>query len=356
MNEMIQKVIANMEEEGLDQILVSSPSSLLYLAGIHVAPGERLCAMVIGTDGTCRLYGNRLFALSESGDYEVIEYDDTDDSVSVLEKGIKPGKLGIDKFWPGGFAVRLMEKRPDVRLVLGSAPVDEARMYKTPDEIRKMKASSLANDRAIEKTMYGLRLGETEADVADRYLKNAKAEGASGNSFDALICFGPNAAEPHHETGMDVLKTGDAVILDVGLLLDGYCSDMTRTCFMGGMTDEQKKVYDIVRKANAAGRAMAKPGIPLSEVDRAARDVITAEGYGEYFLHRTGHGIGLQVHEPPDVSASSKDIIIKPGMCFSVEPGVYLKGRFGVRIEDLVAITENGAETLNELPREPLIF
>ena len=143
-----------------------------------------------------------------------------------------------------------------------------------------------------------------------------------------------------------MLKNGDSVILDVGLVLDDYCSDMTRTVFCGAPTDEQKRVYDLVLRANEAGRRAVRPGVPLKEIDRAARSVIEDAGYGAYFIHRTGHGIGLDVHEFPDVSASS-EAVCAPGMVFSVEPGVYLPGRFGVRIEDLVAVTEDGGETLN---------
>lgn len=356
MNERIAKVLSNMDRAGLDQILVSAPASIKYLTGLQVGPGERLCALLIRSNGQVTLHANRLFALEKGQDFDLVEHDDTDDCIAVMQRDIKPGRLGIDKVWPSGFAVRLMDQRPDVRLALGSAPVDEARMCKTPDEIEKMRLSSLANDRATQKALSAMLLGETEKQAADRYSACAVAEGASGNSFAPLICFGPGAAEPHHDTSADVrLKNGDAVIMDVGLLLDGYCSDMTRTCFMGAMTDEQKKVYDIVRAANEAGRAAAKPGIPLSEIDRAARDVITKAGYGEYFLHRTGHGIGLEVHEPPDVSATSSQIAL-PGMVFSVEPGIYLKGKFGVRIEDLVAITQDGAVTLNELHSEPMVI
>ncbi len=355
MNERIAKVLSNMEKAGLKQILVSAPASIRYLTGLRVGPGERLCALVINDDAQVTLHTNRLFAVEQGPDFTLVEHDDTDDCIAVLERDIRPGVLGIDKVWPGGFAVRLMDKRPDVKLALGSAPVDDARMLKTPAEIEKMRLSSLANDRATEKALRAMVLGETEKDAADRYTACALAEGGSGWSFEPLICFGPGAAEPHHETSNIALKSGDAVIMDVGLLLDGYCSDMTRTAFMGGMTDEQKRVYDLVRAANEAGRAAAKPGVPLCEIDRAARDVITKGGYGEYFLHRTGHGIGMEVHEPPDVSATSK-LIAQPGMIFSVEPGIYLKGKFGVRIEDLVAITETGAITLNEMHREPMIL
>ena len=355
MNDRIAKVLSNMEKAGLDQILVSAPASIKYLTGLGVGPGERLCALLLNSNGQVTLHGNRLFVLEKGADFDLVEHDDTDDCIAVLEKDIKAGRLGVDKVWPSGFAVRLMDMRPDVKLALGSAPVDDARMLKTADEIEKMRLSSLANARATEKALMGMTLGEKETDAAARYLSCAKEQGASGCSFPALICFGPGAAEPHHDTAEVELKKGDAVIMDVGLLLNGYCSDMTRTCFMGGMTDEQKKVYDLVRAANEAGRAAAKPGVPLCEIDKAARDVIAKAGYGDYFLHRTGHGIGLEVHEPPDVSATSRQIAM-PGMVFSVEPGIYLKGKFGVRIEDLVAITEDGAITLNQMHREPMIL
>ncbi len=144
------------------------------------------------------------------------------------------------------------------------------------------------------------------------------------------------------------------MILDVGLNLDHALSDMTRTVFFGSATDEQKAVYEIVREANAAGKAKVAPGVPLSEIDRAARSVIERAGYGEHFLHRTGHGLGLEVHEPPDVSAASP-YVAQPGMVFSVEPGVYLPGKFGVRVEDLVLVTGDGCECLNELDRDFLV-
>ena len=190
-----------------------------------------------------------------------------------------------------------------------------------------------------------------ESDVADLYKQISAGLGSSKPSFAPLICFGANCAEPHHDTDASLLKTGDSVILDVGLTWQSYCSDMTRTVFMGTPTDEQKRVYDIVRAANDAGRAAVRPGIPLKEVDRVARKVIEDAGYGPQFIHRTGHGIGLEVHEFPDVSATS-EVIAKPGMIFSVEPGIYLPGKFGVRVEDLVVVTEDGCETLNAAPKD----
>ena len=347
----ISRVIENMNACGLSQILVTATPSVYYLTGKWVSPGERMLALYLNADGDVRLFANRLFALGGNTDVPLVEFDDTEDSVALLAGHVKPGKIGIDKTWPSQFTIRLMEAMPNAQPVLGSAPVDDARMCKDAQEIELMRESSRMNDEAIVRTMAQLHEGMTELELQDAYLKNAKAVGGEGGSFTPITCFGANCAEPHHDNDESRLKKGDAVILDVGLLHGRYCSDMTRTVFFGSATDEQRKVYDIVRRANEAGRAAVRPGVPMCEFDRAARKVIEDAGYGKYFIHRTGHGIGLEVHEHPDNSATSQ-IIARPGMCFSVEPGAYLPGSFGVRIEDLVTVTEDGCETLNRLDRD----
>lgn len=350
--ERLARVIAGMGKMGLEQIIVSAPASVFYLTGTWIAPGERMLALYITADGSATLYANRLFALSGSVDVPLVEFDDTDDPAKLLAAAMRPGKIGIDKFWPSQFTIRLMEARGDIRPVLGSACVDDARMRKDAEELQLLRESSAKNDRATAAAISALCAGKTEADVAAAYLAAAKAEGASGPSFEPLICFGANCAEPHHVTdSASTLRAGDSVIIDVGLRWQSYASDMTRTVFFGAATDEQKRVYDLVCAANAAGRAAVRPGLPLSAFDHAARKVIEDAGYGKYFIHRTGHGIGLQEHEPPDVSSVS-ETIAEPGMVFSIEPGIYLPGRFGVRVEDLVAVTETGGETLNALGRE----
>lgn len=346
----IDRVAANMVREGLEQIIVSAPASVFYLTGAWVAPGERMLALLVKSDGSLTLYANRLFALKGNVDVPLVEFDDIDDCVAVLAQGVAAGKIGIDKYWPSQFTIRLMQARPDVKPVLGSAPVDAARMCKDADELRLMRESSKLNDEVLRRTIESLREGMTEIEVAAIYEQNAKDVGASGCSFPALICFGANCAEPHHVSDNTKLKKGDSVILDVGLLWKDYCSDMTRTVFFGSASDEQEKVYELVKAANAAGRAAVRPGVPMKEFDRAARKVIEDAGYGEYFTHRTGHGIGLEVHEFPDNSSVS-ETIAQPGMIFSVEPGIYLPGRFGVRVEDLITVTEDGGETLNALDR-----
>ena len=344
----ISRVIENMRAENLSQIIVSAPESVYYLTGTFVAPGERMLALLLKDDGSIILFANRLFALTGKTSVPLIEFDDTDDPIALLAPEILPGTIGIDKFWPSQFTIRLMTARPDARPVLGSRPVDLARMMKDEEELALMRTASRMNDEITRRTIEGLREGMTELEACQLYLDNAKAVGADGPSFEPLVCFGPNCAEPHHSSDNTRLKPGDSVIIDVGALHKRYASDMTRTVFWKTASDEQKKVHELVTRANAAGRAAVRPGVPMCEFDRAARSVIEEAGYGEYFIHRTGHGIGLEVHEPPDVSAVCERVL-EPGMIFSIEPGIYLSGKFGVRIEDLVTVTEDGCEVLNRL-------
>jgi Xaa-Pro dipeptidase len=349
----LDRVVRGMEKIGLSQALVTATESVYYLTGLWIAPGERLLALLIDPKG-CKLFVNHMFQAPKVEGLELVEFDDADDSVAALASRVAPGRLGVDKAWPSRFLLSLMEKRPDVHPVNGSAPVDEARMLKDREEIEALRISSHMNDRVTGLLRQRLAEGETELDAARRYGELGALEGASGLGFEPLICFGAGCAEPHHATGKARLQKGDAVILDVGLNVDHALSDMTRTVFFGGATDEQKRVYEIVKAANAAGKAKVAPGVPLSEIDRAARSVIEQAGYGPNFLHRTGHGLGLEVHEPPDVSPVSP-AIAQPGMVFSIEPGVYLPGKFGVRIEDLVLVTEGGCEVLNDLDRDFMI-
>ncbi len=351
----IERVIANMRAENLSQIIVSAPESVYYLTGTLVAPGERMLALLLRTDGTITLFANRLFALTGTTSVPLVEFDDTEDPIEMLQKQVLPGAIGIDKFWPSQFTIRLMNARKDIQPVLGSAPVDLARMMKDDEELALMRKASKLNDEITRRTIEGLYEGMTELEACQLYLNNAKELGADGPSFEPLICFGPNCAEPHHVSDNTRLKIGDSVIVDVGALYRHYASDMTRTVFWKSATDEQKKVHEIVTRANAAGRAAVRPGVPMCEFDKAARSVIEEAGYGKYFIHRTGHGIGLNVHEPPD-NSSTNQTIAQPGMTFSVEPGIYLPGQFGVRVEDLVAVTQDGCETLNALTHEMKII
>ena len=346
-NRRIEKVIENMRACGLRQIIVTGTANVYYLTGVWCEPFERMLALLVKDSGDMTLFANRMFALQGLTDVPMVEYEDTDDCVAVLAPHVRPGKLGIDKTWPSHFTIRLMAQRPDVVPALGSQPLDDARLIKDADELELMRVSSRMNVEVCNRIGEALREGVTEKAMQALYIQIAQELGSPGPSFTPLICFGPNGAEPHHDSDDTRLKPGDTVIMDVGLIWKRYCSDMTRTVHFGEVTDEQKRVHDLVTKANRAGIAACRPGAVMKDIDRAARKVIEDAGYGRYFTHRTGHGIGLDEHEFPDCSSAS-EVIARPGMIFSIEPGIYLPGRFGVRVEDLVAITEDGCEVLTQ--------
>ena len=195
-----------------------------------------------------------------------------------------------------------------------------------------------------------VRPGVTELEIAEGLLGTYRSLGAEGYSFSPIVSFGANAADPHHVPDGTVLAAGDMVLFDVGCKRSWYCSDMTRTFFTAEPTDHQRAVYDAVLAANEAAEAIVRPGVTFAEIDLTARRIIEEAGWGPQFNHRLGHQIGLSEHEPGDVSASH-DEPVQPGMCFSIEPGIYLPGDMGVRIEDLVIVTEDGCEVLNRYPK-----
>ena len=229
--------------------------------------------------------------------------------------------------------------------------MDKTRGVKDAEEQELMRVSSDINDKAIAKFKTLIHEGVTEKEVAEQTLKIYQDLGADGFSFEPLVAFGANAADPHHAPDDTVVKPGDCVLFDVGCIKDGYCSDMTRTFYYKEASEQHQLVYNTVRRANEAAIAKIKPGIPLCELDKTARDLITEAGYGPYFTHRLGHFIGLGEHEFGDVSSVNTDKAV-PGMIFSIEPGIYLTGDTGVRVEDLVLVTEDGCEVLNHYPKE----
>ena len=326
MNERMERVLQKMRKKGIDQLLVSDPLSIRFLTGITVNPGERLYALLLRTSGKHTIFLNYLYYVSNTG-FEEVWFSDMDDQIGVLTSHIDTkGVLGIDKVFPARFLIPLQERCPELKTVWGSDCVDGVRAVKNAEEIEIMKHSSEINDLVMERAAAYIKEGMTEKQIADfidaEYLK----EGASGVSFDTIVCFGANAADQHH-------------------------TPSERTFYCKSVDDDQADIHDIVRTAVEKAEAVIKPGARFCDIDAQARDYIDEKGYSEYWKIRLGHFIGQEDHEYGDVSPINKNVA-EPGMIFSIEPGIYIEGKYGVRIEDLVLVTEDGHEILNKVEKK----
>lgn len=348
MNEArVGRVMENMKARGLTQMIISSPSDIFFLTGRLIFPGERLLALYLNQNGSHRIYINNLFTVPEDLGVEKVRFSDSDDCLSLLYGGIDhTAPLGIDRNFPARFLLPLVDRKAAAGYVLASDCVGAVRSCKDEAERDSMREASRINDASMAEFFAGIRPGITEQALAESMEKIYRSHGAQGYSFEPLVAFGKNAADGHHAPDDTPLQEGDCVLIDVGCRKDGYCSDMTRTFFFRSASARAKQVYETVRSANEAAEAMIKPGVRFCDIDATARGIIVKAGYGENFTHRLGHSIGLEVHEGEDVSGSNRNTV-RPGMTFSIEPGIYLEGEVGVRIEDLVLVTETGCEVLN---------
>ena len=347
----IDRIMKELEAMGVSQMLIVDPMSIYYLTGVYNAPFERFYGLLLKKDGNHIYFLNNLFSIHEEVGAKKVWYSDTDPVMDIVAEYIDhDAPLGVDKDLKARFLLPLMEKKAAAAFLNTSLAVDTVRGIKDEEEQEKMRVASRINDLAMAELKKLVHAGVTEREIADQLLEIYQNLGADGFSFDPLIAFGPNAADPHHGPDDTVLKEGDVVLFDVGCIKDGYCADMTRSFYFGSVSETHREIHETVRAANEAAIAKVKPGIPLKELDAAARDLITAKGYGPQFNHRLGHFIGLAVHDFGDVS-SANGTLAEPGMIFSIEPGIYLEGDTGVRIEDLVLVTEDGCEVLNSAPK-----
>lgn len=346
-----ERIIKNMQNHNLDQMIVTSTSSIFYLTGKWIEPGERLLALYINRHGDKKLFINELFPIEGDIGIELCVYNDSEDPIEALSAVIDNKSLGIDKEWPSHFLIRLMNKKKALTFVNGSPIVDEVRMIKDNEEIELMREASIVNDKAMGDLIQLISNNYPEKKACKLLLDIYEKHGTDSFSFYPLIAYGANAAEPHHDSDNSTIKEGDSIILDIGGRTNNYCSDMTRTVFFREPSEEHKRIYNIVKEANMKAIQAVKPGTRFCDIDKAARGHIERAGYGKYFTHRTGHNIGIDVHEYPDVG-SVNEMLVKEGMIFSIEPGIYLQGKCGVRIEDLVVVTKDGCEVLNKYPKE----
>jgi len=351
----IQRVLDHLEGMGLSQALFCDPMSIKYLTGYYVFPHERFFALHVSPRGTT-LFCNLLFPDASGHADRLVTFSDTDDPLPLVA-GVceKNCDLGVDKNLPARWLLPLMDLGAARGFSLASGAVDAARSVKDAGERSLMREASRLNDEAMGWLAAQIREGVTERAIAEGLLGAYRALGSEGYSFAPIVSFGANAADPHHVPDDTVFVPGQMVLFDVGCLWQGYCSDMTRTFFTAQPTDHQLEIYETVRLANEKAAALVAPGVEFAEIDAAARDLITDAGYGPNFTHRLGHQIGMEVHEPGDVSNAHHEPV-QPGQVFSIEPGIYLEGDIGVRIEDLCLVTENGHEILNHYPHEATVL
>jgi len=285
---------------------------------------------------------------------EIVGWDETDDPYRLVADRLgQPESVGLaDQMW-AAMVLRFRDVLPGARQGVASAALRGLRIRKTPAEVAALREAGAAIDRVHARVPGWLRPGRSEREVAADIAAAIVAEGHARADF-VIVASGPNAARPHHEPSGRVMAAGDAVVVDIGgTMPSGYCSDCTRTYVIGPPPPEFADYYQVLRRAQEAACAAVRPGVSAEVVDAAAREPITAAGYGEYFVHRTGHGIGLEVHEDPYIVSGNTEALL-PGMAFSVEPGIY-PGPHGARIEDIMVCTPDGGERLNNATREMVI-
>jgi Xaa-Pro aminopeptidase len=346
-------------ERGLDALLLGPSADLTYLTGYRPPALERLTLLVLPQAGEARLVVPALeapLARDHLGDLDVqvAAWQETDDPVRLVcdtlrAAGADGGRLGVgDRLW-SAFLLRLQQAMPGADFTVASTVTRQLRMRKDPEEVQALARVATAIDRVVEGLGELRWAGRSERELA------ADIERAIRATHDefcfAIVASGPNGASPHHVATGRIIRPGDPVVVDIGGRLDGYCSDTTRTLVVGEPPPGFAGLYALLQAAQLAGCAAVAPGVPAAAVDAACRDPIQAAGHGPNFLHRTGHGIGLEEHEDPYIVAGN-DEPLEPGMAFSVEPGIYLPGRFGARIEDIVVCTDQQGRRLNTTPRD----
>ncbi|WP_410670022.1 M24 family metallopeptidase [Amycolatopsis sp. cmx-4-68] len=346
-----------------DALLIAPGSDLRYLIGQAGGSFERLTTLVVPAEGVPALVVPKLeapgYADVPTGELgvELLTWVDGDDPYRLVADRLgKPGRVAVSDFTPALHVLALRAALGEAEQTLAGPVVRELRMRKDAAEIAALRDAGAAIDRVHARVHEWLRPGRTEAEVGADIAAAIVEEGHVQADF-VIVGSGPNGASPHHDVSDRVIEQGDVVVVDIGGPLPaGYNSDSTRTYAVGTPRDaDVAETYAVLQRAQAAAVAAVKPGVTAEAVDAAARDVIAEAGFGEYFIHRTGHGIGLDVHEEPYIIAGNA-LPLEPGMAFSVEPGIYQPGRWGARIEDIVIVTEDGVEPVNNQPHELVVL
>ena len=358
----LEKLNASLRNSSLDAVTLNPGPTLTYLTGAHFHLMERPVVLLVAPDHTPALVLPELEKLKvDQMPYPVEAFtyrEDPSEWEDVFREaaqalalggkhiGVEPGRMRLLEY------NYLKESISNAEFQDASQVLGALRLRKDAGEIESMRKAVKVAQAALEALIPKIKIGMTEKELAAELVVQLLRHGSEPElPFAPIVSGGPNSANPHASPTERKLQVGDLLVIDYGATVDGYISDITRTFAVGKVDAEFEKIHKLVQEANAAGRAAGKPGVPCAEVDKAARSVIEAAGYGEYFRHRTGHGIGMEPHEEPYMRGDNMQLL-ELGMAYTVEPGVYLAGRNGVRVEDNVVVTETGSESLSDLPRE----
>jgi Xaa-Pro dipeptidase len=348
------------QEAGYDAVAIVPGPSLLYLTHVSYHLSERPIVLIVPAVGDPAMIIPllELPKITDAAPFPIqcFGYSDADGYLSAFEQACKA--LGLDGKNVGveGLKMRVLEGELIQRYARGSrltsadSAIIRLRLHKEQDELASMRRAIKISEAGLEETLAEVKVGMTERQITNILLNRMAAHDGGGNAFDPIVLTGPKTAQPHGVPGDRALQKGELLLFDFGSIVDGYPADITRTFFVGEPDAELRRVYELVLAANSAGIGAIRPGVIAQDVDRTARKIIADAGYGEYFMHRLGHGLGLDVHEEPNIREGNTQKL-EPGMVFTIEPGIYLPGKGGVRIEDNVVVTENGVEVLTSFPK-----
>lgn len=356
--ERIDNLKVQMAKAGLDLVAITTAPNLRYFSGFVPHLDERFNALLIGQNEVIwvapELNREQIEAHVQ---FPLISWRDDEGPQGAIRQALQklgsPRSLGIDGAGRADILLRLQQIAQPQSSQSADGIIALLRQVKSADEIEKLAQAAAQADRAVQVAVEACRPGASEREVAWAIEAFFRQDGAEQVDF-TLVASGPNGAFPHHHYSDRVLRAGDAIIIDIGATLNGYKSDITRMVYLGEPSTEFLHAYEAVNQANLAARAKVKAGVSAQEIDRAARNTLKEHGLAEFFVHRTGHGIGLDIHEPPYIMEGN-ETPLQAGMTFSIEPGVYRVGKYGIRIEDIVAVTDQGVRVLSQTPHDLVV-
>ena len=356
----LEKIQSYLQTNNTDAAFITTPDNVFYFTGFRSNPHERLLGVVIFKDSTPVIICPKMEvpdAKAAGWNYDIVGHQDTENAWDILVQTIqeKVGELHSLAVEKAHLTVErleaLVERIPTLQVSRIDEKINELRVIKSEDELVNLRKAAELADYAVEVGCKEIAEGKTELEILNAIELAVKAKGASQMAFDTMVLSGPKTASPHGTPGDRKIQKGDFILFDLGVVYNGYCSDITRTVAFGEPTPDKREIYETVRQAEEAAVNAVKPGVTAMELDKIARDVITNAGYGEYFTHRLGHGLGISVHEFPSITGVN-DMKLEEGMVFTIEPGIYNPEITGVRIEDDVVVTADGVEVLTKFPKE----